>query len=112
MLPRRSRLRSSREFARTVRSGRRARVGPLVGYLRRTGEPVPPQLGLIVSRQVGNSVARHRVSRVVRHGIAADLARLPDGAVLVVRALPDAARRDGEIAEAAGALVDRLTRAT
>jgi ribonuclease P protein component len=45
----------------------------------------------VVSRAVGGSVVRHRVSRRLRHLLAPRLAELPAGSMLVVRALPPAA---------------------
>lgn len=46
-------------------------------------------MGFVVSRKVGNSVTRHRVTRRLRHMVK-DLER-PDGIDVVVRALPAAA---------------------
>jgi ribonuclease P protein component len=45
----------------------------------------------VVSRAVGGSVVRHRVTRRLRHLVRDRLADLPPGARLVVRALPPAA---------------------
>jgi ribonuclease P protein component len=45
----------------------------------------------VVSKAVGCSVVRHRVSRRLRHLLAPRLDGLPAGALLVVRALPPAA---------------------
>lgn len=50
-----------------------------------------PRAGLVVSKAVGGSVVRHRVSRRLRHLLAPKLGELPVGAMLVVRALPPAA---------------------
>jgi ribonuclease P protein component len=50
-----------------------------------------PRAGLVVSKAVGGSVVRHRVSRRLRHLLAPRLRELPAGAMLVVRALPPAA---------------------
>jgi ribonuclease P protein component len=50
-----------------------------------------PRAGLVVSKAVGGSVVRHRVSRRLRHLLAPRLAELPPGAMVVVRALPLAA---------------------
>jgi ribonuclease P protein component len=44
-----------------------------------------------VSKAVGGSVVRHRVSRRLRHLLAPRLDGLPAGAMVVVRALPPAA---------------------
>lgn len=65
-------------------------------------------MGLIVSRQVGNAVERHRVSRLLRHAAGAHLASLPEGTVLVLRALPGAAARDRRLADDVRDLVARL----
>jgi ribonuclease P protein component len=47
--------------------------------------------GFVVSKAVGNSVVRHRVSRRLRHLVSARLGTLPAGSALVVRALPPSA---------------------
>ncbi|GAA1030293.1 hypothetical protein GCM10009565_65280 [Amycolatopsis albidoflavus] len=47
--------------------------------------------GFVVSKAVGNSVVRHRVTRRLRHLVSARLGTLPAGTSLVVRALPPAA---------------------
>ena len=53
--------------------------------------PTGPRAGFVVGRSVGNSVCRHRVTRQLRHLLAAQLHRLPPTADLVVRARPEAA---------------------
>lgn len=55
-------------------------------------------MGLIVGKKVGNSVQRHRISRVVRHGLAGSLSELPAGTIVVIRALPGAVERDRRLA--------------
>jgi ribonuclease P protein component len=57
--------------------------------LTRTGSPV--RVGFVVSKAVGNSVVRHRVSRRLRHLVGDRLGTLAPGSTLVVRALPAAA---------------------
>jgi ribonuclease P protein component len=57
--------------------------------LTRTGSPV--RVGFVVSKAVGNSVVRHRVSRRLRHLVRDRLGTLAPGSTLVVRALPAAA---------------------
>jgi ribonuclease P protein component len=49
------------------------------------------RVGFVVSKAVGNSVVRHRVSRQLRHLVLDRLGTLPAGCALVVRALPAAA---------------------
>jgi ribonuclease P protein component len=51
----------------------------------------PTRVGFVVSKAVGNSVIRHRVSRRLRHLMRDRLGTLPTGCTLVVRALPAAA---------------------
>jgi ribonuclease P protein component len=51
----------------------------------------PPRVGFVVSKAVGNSVVRHRVTRRLRALMAQRVADLPDGADVVVRAQPAAA---------------------
>lgn len=50
-----------------------------------------PRFGLIVSKAVGPAVVRHRVARRLRHICASLANELPDGADIVLRALPGAA---------------------
>ncbi|GAA4433055.1 hypothetical protein GCM10023148_38740 [Actinokineospora soli] len=54
-------------------------------------DPGSPRVGFVVSKAVGNSVVRHRVTRRLRHVVRDRLGTLPPGSALVVRALPRAA---------------------
>ena len=85
------RLRTKADFACALRTGRRVPGRLVVLHLALTGADQPPRAGLAVGRSVGTSVVRHRVSRRLRHILRAHLRRLPDGSLLVVRALPSAA---------------------
>lgn len=51
----------------------------------------PTRVGLVVSKQVGNSVVRHRVARRLRGVLAQRVSDWPGGRLIVVRALPAAA---------------------
>jgi ribonuclease P protein component len=88
VLPAAHRLRSSREFTSVVRGGRRAGRPLLTVHLDTDG--TGRTAGLVVSKAVGGSVVRHRVSRRLRHLLASRLAELPEGTRLVVRAAPAA----------------------
>jgi len=77
------------EFTATTRQGRRGKSQRVVTHLRHVDEP-DIRVGFVVSKAVGNSVTRHRVVRQLRHLVARDLADLPAGTRLVVRALPAA----------------------
>ena len=96
MLPAGSRLTSADEFASVIRRGRRSGRSRLVVHLQIMGHSdegpgEAPRAGLVVSKAVGGSVVRHRVSRRLRHLLAPRLVTLPRGSRVVVRALPPAA---------------------
>ena len=106
MLPSESRVRRGDEFARAVRAGRRYGRACLVAYLAEANGPEGSataideartghaRAGFVVSKAVGNAVVRNRVRRRLRHLCADRLGELPAGSILVVRALPPAARAD------------------
>ena len=75
-----------------------------------------PRVGFVVSKAVGNAVTRHRVARQLRH-LARPLAeQLPLGCLIVVRALPAAARRPqqlpSDLSSAWTKALDKLQRRT
>lgn len=90
MLPAQHRMTRSAEFGATVSRGKRAAQPDIVVYTLRSdqaGEP-GPRIGLIVSKAVGNAVARHKVSRRLRHAARAILDDLDPAEQVVIRALP------------------------
>jgi ribonuclease P protein component len=99
MLPAGSRLHTSDEFAAVVRLGRRSASPRLVVHLLTPRPGSDPEgtarVGFVVSGKVGNAVVRHRVTRRLRALIRAQLADLPPGTDVVVRALPSAAAASG-----------------
>ena len=93
MLAAAQRMRRSADFAATIRGGRRAGRGTVVVHLL-LDEPAlasTARAGFVVSKAVGNAVVRNAVRRRLRHLVRPLLADLPDGSLLVVRALPAAA---------------------
>ena len=97
------------------------RGGEHVTQRRRAGTPLlvvhsavgtdpgrPARVGLVVSRAVGNSVVRHRVSRRLRHLAADRLPLVGESTDLVLRATPAAATASS--AELGAALDSALTR--
>ncbi|MEJ3658340.1 ribonuclease P protein component [Actinomycetes bacterium KLBMP 9759] len=91
MLPAGSRLTHRDEFASVMRRGLRSGRPRLVVHLHRSSDDGSARAGFVVSKAVGGSVVRHRVTRRLRHLVAPRLERLPAGSLLVVRALPPAA---------------------
>ncbi|GLZ37385.1 ribonuclease P protein component [Actinokineospora sp. NBRC 105648] len=105
MLPAAARLTSSADFRMVTKNGRRAgrprlvvhavtdrvRAAPLEADSTVTRSPVPPRVGFVVSKAVGNAVVRHRVARRLRHVARDRIGTLLPGSTLVVRALPRAA---------------------
>jgi ribonuclease P protein component len=110
------------EFARAIRGGCRAGRPTLVAHLwaadRDAVEPSvaeartgPSRAGFVVSKAVGPAVTRNLVKRRLRHLVADRLDKLPDGAVLVVRALPPAAAAgSGQLARDLDSALERLGR--
>ncbi|MEU3621492.1 ribonuclease P protein component [Amycolatopsis coloradensis] len=94
MLPAAARLRRSEDFRAVMRRGAKAGRRRLVVHALTTDPPDAAEAaraGFVVSKAVGNSVVRHRVTRRLRHLISARIGTLPSGSSLVIRALPPAA---------------------
>jgi ribonuclease P protein component len=97
VLSARHRLRRSVDFTATVRHGRRAGRSRLVLHLLLTDEGGPARCGLVVSKAVGSATARNTVKRRLRHLMREKMPQLPEGSMLVVRALPAAAGADSAV---------------
>ncbi|MFI9810874.1 ribonuclease P protein component [Saccharothrix variisporea] len=133
MLPAANRLTRSQDFGLVVRRGRRAGRPRLVVHAlvptpaatpvaaddatagsRTSAQPtldVQSKVGFVVSKAVGNSVVRHRVSRRLRHVVRDRLPGLPPGSSLVVRALaPAATASSADLAADLDAALRRLLR--
>jgi ribonuclease P protein component len=89
-----NRLRRRTEFADVVRRGRRAGGSLLTVHLLETPAPEPARAGLVVSKAVGSSVVRSRVSRRLRAQLRDLVPALPTGTRAVVRAAPASATAD------------------
>ena len=104
MLPKNARITTPADFSRVTKSGIRATAESFVGYLYIQPAPKDPQsrAGLIVGKSAGGSVQRHRLSRKLRHLIAPELSKFPEGSLLVIRALAqksDATPTENQIAK-------------
>ena len=72
---------------------------------------LPPRVGFVVSKAVGNAVVRNRTKRRLRAAVAAELAGIPRGVDVVVRAQPPAAQATfAELAEALTPLLHKVIR--
>ena len=95
MLPARHRLRESVDFTATVRGPGATRAGGrlIVVHANRTDAraELPPRVGFVVSKAVGNAIVRNRTKRRLRASVATRLTGIPAGLDLVVRANPAAA---------------------
>ena len=87
MLASDNRLTSSADFKKTTQSGARVSTKTLAGYALTEPELTAPKIGFIVSRAIGGSVARHRVTRQLRHLSRENITLLPHNSFVVVRAL-------------------------
>ncbi len=117
MLSTSNRLTSPAHFREVVRRGRRRGGRLIVLHLRtastdtdEVADASAPRVGFVVSRAVGNAVTRNLVKRRLRHLLRDRLQQLPAGSMLVVRALPAAARAGyaelaAEVDRTLGALV-------
>jgi len=108
-LRRADRLRSTKDFRRVNRTGAREAGPHFVAQLAPARDPQRPGLGLVVSRRVGNAVARNHVKRRIREWFRTHRACLGlAGHDLVVIARAGATKLDGHaIARELSGLVTR-----
>ena len=106
MLAKSARLTESADFARATKSGLRFSTQNFVGYLYPTNLDQPARAGLIISKNVGRSVSRHKIARKIRHTFRELYPQLPTGGLLVVRALNSA--NDADVAEEVTKIVGQL----
>ena len=112
MLPARHRLRDRADFTSAVRGPGASRAGGrlIVVHANRTDAraDLPPRVGFVVSKAVGNAVVRNRTKRRLRASVATHLHGIPSGIDLVVRANPAAAEATfAELDSALGRQIDR-----
>ena len=118
MLPAPHRLRSSAAFARTIKRGRKKGSRTVVVYVLEPSIPKKlgkvsnpridswggPQMGLVVSKGVGNSVVRHNTARKIRAAFGSILddrsgVDIESHHTIVIRALPNSATATTEEVE-------------
>jgi ribonuclease P protein component len=111
VLAKSARLTESADFARATKSGLRFSTPNFVGYLHPTQLDQPARAGLIISKNVGGSVTRHRIARQVRHTLREIYPQLPTGGLLVIRALNNAHDADAaqEVTKIVGQLLKKFS---
>jgi len=97
VLTKNARLTESADFARATKSGLRFSTPNFVGYFYPTNLDQPARVGLIISKNIGGSVIRHRIARKVRHILQEHYQELPTGSLVVIRALNSARDADSRI---------------
>jgi ribonuclease P protein component len=90
MLPKHSRLKRTKDFARVRRFGRFAGSPLLALYVQRSRDPLV-LVGFSVSKKVGKATVRNRVKRRLREALRHRLSRVLPGQHLVFVARPRAA---------------------
>ena len=115
MLPAKNRLRTSKDFALTTKTGVRATSLSLVVYLKtnssnqtNANNSSAPLVGLIVNKSVGGSVVRHRVSRQLRHLASKQISNIPAGSRLVIRVLRNQPNYEVELNELMSKVVSKI----
>ena len=89
MLPKQNRLTSTKDFQNVTKTGVRVYSDIAVIYaLANPTSQKNSEVGLIVSKVVGNSVVRHKVSRHIRNVVKEILETIPGNIQIVIRALP------------------------
>ena len=115
MLPARHRLRERSDFTSAVRGSGSTRAGGrlIVVHANQTDAraELPPRVGFVVSKAVGNAVVRNRIKRRLRAAMASELSGIPSGVDLVVRANPAASGATYlELADSLALQVNRVCR--
>lgn len=111
MLAKNARLTESADFVRATKSGLRFSTQNFVGYFYQSNLEQPARAGLIISKNVGGSVIRHRIARKLRHAFREIYPQLPVGGLLVIRVLNDAqtAKTAQEVTIIVGQLLKKLS---
>ena len=105
-----NRLTSREDFARVTRSPIRSTTKSLVGYLSKEPNLISPKVGFVVSRAIGGSVIRHKVTMQLRHASKSSLHILPPQSMVVIRATKHEQNVNNEIPRLFTALNEKAGR--
>ncbi|MCR4604399.1 MAG: ribonuclease P protein component [Eubacterium sp.] len=93
-------LGNNQEFQKVYKKGRSRANKYLVMYVVK-GQSGPCRYGFSVSKKVGNSVRRHRITRLLRETVRKYDARVTEGCRIIIIARPTVAEQGlNEISEA------------
>ena len=93
------------EFQKVYKSGKSKANRYLVMYVV-TGESGPNRYGFSVSKKVGNSVVRHRITRLLRESVRKNDALISEGNRIIIIARPNV--RDKKFDDVDGAVFHLL----
>jgi len=88
------RLRASSDFRRVQRAGKRVTSPHFVFLVAARPEDGPSRMGLVVSRKVGNAVARNRIKRLCRECFRLAVVTIPAAIDLVIIPRGDLSKLD------------------
>ena len=86
-------LKKNRDFQSVYQFGKSAGNRYLVMYVKENGKRIN-RLGISVSKKVGNSVVRHRMTRLVRESYRLSEERFVEGTDIIVIVRPGAKERN------------------
>lgn len=93
------------EFQKVYKTGKSKADKYLVMYVK-TGESGPNRYGFSVSKKVGNSVVRHRITRLLRESVRRNDALVKEGNRIIIVARKDVKEKNFE--DVNGAVVHLL----
>lgn len=93
-------IKKNSDFQKVYRTGKSYANRLLIMYVRRTEED-GTRIGISVSKKVGNSVVRHRITRLVRESFRLNQSRMKHGLDIVVVARAAAKESDFKNIESA-----------
>lgn len=83
------------EFQKVYKTGKSKANKYLVMYVK-TGESGPSRYGFSVSKKVGNSVVRHRITRLLRESVRKNDALVKEGNRIIIIARKDVKEKNFE----------------
>ena len=92
-------LKNTEEFKKVYHNGKSVANRLLIVYVLK--EPGPVRIGISVSKKVGNSVVRHRVTRLIREAYISIKEEIPENTKIIVIAKKSCADKNEKDIESA-----------